>query len=81
MFIQLGLTCFFICAINLIFMVREVVHYTPNWKDTDVDADEISSNFLANATPESLKFIRQISNTNKAFFMSGLFMIMVSLIH
>jgi hypothetical protein len=67
MFIQLGLTCFFICAINLIFMVREVVHYTPNWKDTDVDADEISVTFLPMRHPKASNSLDKYQTPTKRF--------------
>jgi len=48
MFLQIGAALLMIWLLNLGYMVYEIFRHTPNWRDDDVDSDEIVQNFMMN---------------------------------
>ena len=80
MFMQLGAACLAIWAMNWYFMLREFLQHTPNWREDEVDSDEIIQNFLANTPLERLMFIQKLAQMNPLFLMSGAVMLLFGLL-
>lgn len=70
----------FIWFANIVWMVREFIQHTPNWKDEDVTSEEIIQNFMANTPLERLEFIRKVAEFNPLIGMTGLALIALAFI-
>lgn len=81
MFLQLGLACVIIWFINILWISWVVIKHNPDWRDQDkVDAEKIIMNFMSNASPETIEWIRRISTHNPMFGMCGLSLLLLSII-
>jgi hypothetical protein len=78
MIAQLGLAFIVIWAGNLMWMIYQVVRHTPNWRDKDVDINEIMTNFVTNTTQEQLEMIRRVSQVNPMMGMSGVMLLLMA---
>lgn len=65
---------------NLAWLIREVLKHTPNWRDEDVDSDEIVQNFMTNTPMERLEFIQKIGQINPMIGLSGVMFLLFALI-
>lgn len=80
MFLQLGGACLCIWVMNWVFMIREVLQHTPNWRDGDVDGEEIVQNFMMNTPLDRLMFIQKLAQINPMMFVSGIVLLMFGLL-
>lgn len=78
--LQLGIAFIFIWFFNLIWMIREILKHTPNWKDHDVDTDEIIKNFMANTPLERMEMIHKIGEINPLIGLSAISMLLFAFI-
>lgn len=80
MIVQMGLAFLCIWIGNLLWMVFQVVRYTPNWRDENVNIDDIMMNFMTNATLEQIEMIRKVAQVNPMMGMSGVMLLLMALI-
>lgn len=78
--LPIGIALCIIWFMNLVWIVREFVRHTPNWKDEDVTSDEIVQNFMANTPLEKIEFIMKIAEFNPVLGMSGLSCLLLAFI-
>lgn len=80
MIIQTGLALLLIWLMNWIWMIREVLRHTPNWRDKDVESDEIVQNFMNNTPLERMLFIQKIGEMNPIIGVSAIAIILTAFI-
>jgi len=80
MILQLGAALLMIWVLNIGFMVYQVVRHTPNWKDDDVDVDEIAQNFMKNAPLEQIQMIHRIEQMNPFFGYAGVIFLLAAMV-
>ena len=81
MFIQLGIACFMIWLLNWSWIFYTIFKHTKDeWKDADVDGDEIVMKFLAKADMELLQKFQMVTTINPNFFWIGAALLTLGLI-
>jgi len=80
MILQLGIGMICIWLMNHGYILREVLRSTPNWLDTDINAEQIVQNFIANTPLEQIKLIVTIAHSNKFFGPVGLLFLIAAII-
>lgn len=80
MFLQLGLAAILIWFLNWAWMIWQILRYTPNWRDNDIDSDQIATNFVVNAPEDLIEFFAKVATGNPYLGMVGVVFIMLSFI-
>jgi hypothetical protein len=79
MILQFGLACVMIWLMNHVFIIREIVQHTPNWRDPDVTGEDIAQNFIRNTSFERLHFIKNLHQFNQPMLISGLSLLVLGM--
>lgn len=80
MFLQLGAGLLMIWMFNWLWMLWEILRHTPNWRDSEVDSDEIVQNFMMNTPIERLQMLQKINEINPLMGMSGVFFLLFAMV-
>lgn len=80
MILQIGAALLMIWILNIFWMVWEIVRHTPNWKDDDVNTDEIVQNFMMNTPLEKIEQLRKVSEYNPFFGMGGISFLLLAMV-
>lgn len=80
MILQIGTAFLMIWILNWLWMLWEILRHTPNWRDEDVNADEIAQNFMTNTPLEKLQMIQKVSEVNPMFGMTGVTFLLLAMI-
>lgn len=78
--LEIGIFLLVLWLANWIFMLTEFLRHTPNWRDEDVDPDELVKNFLMNTPLEKIQMIQATAQTNPLLGISGCILILFALI-
>ena len=77
MITQMGLAFLTIWICNFFWMIYQVVKHTPNWRDKEIDTDEILSNFVTNTTQEQMENIRTVARLNPMMGVTGVTLLLM----
>jgi hypothetical protein len=80
MILQVGVAFLMIWLMNWLWMLWEILRHTPNWRDNDVDSDEIAQNFMTNTPIEKLQMIQKISEVNPMLGMTGVAFLLLAMV-
>lgn len=79
MILQLGFACLILWLVNFCWLLYTIMKETPNWRDEEVDSNDIVTNFLKNSSVEKIKFFGSVGKLNPWIGISGLFFIAIGL--
>lgn len=80
MILQVGFALWTIWVLNCCYVAHQIFKHTPNWRDADVDSDQLVQNFLTNTPPERLEFVKNVSSMNRGLFWMGFGLVILALL-
>jgi len=80
MFFEFGTGLVLIWVLNWMWMFWQIVKFTPNWRESDVDSDQLVENFITNAPPNLIEFFTKVAQTNPVFGVTGVVLLLMSMI-
>lgn len=79
MTLQFGLAFLVIWFLNWSWILYQILKFTPNWKDEEIDHNQIIQNFMTSAPLELIQQLQFISQNNPIIFLLGFALITLGL--
>lgn len=73
-----GLALLLLWFLNIVWIFIEVLKHTSDWED--VDAEKVIMNFMSNTPPNRMELIYKVAEVNPMIGLSGLVIVIFSMI-